>query len=139
MSLQYSSTSARRLLTCHLDLQFVFREALAMGILDITILEGHRSKEKQDRYYVEGKSKIKYPKGKHNKKPSDAIDAAPWIKDHVSFNKAHCCVLAGIVLTCAKKLGINIRWGGNWDMDLEPITDQDFQDLVHYERIGGDA
>ena len=47
----------------------------------------------------------------------------------------HCCVLAGIILTCAVKRGIKIRWGGNWDMDSEPITDQDFQDLVHYERV----
>jgi hypothetical protein len=32
-------------------------------------------------------------------------------------------------------VGVMIRWGGNWDMDGEPITDQDFQDLVHFELI----
>lgn len=33
------------------------------------------------------------------------------------------------------KLGIDIRWGGNWDMDGEPVTDQNFQDLVHFELV----
>lgn len=140
MEFQFGKTSAQRLLTCHHDLQMVMREALAIGLIDITILEGYRPREKQDEYYYNKpqKSKVKWPRSKHNKKPSNGVDAAPWIKDHISFNKAHCCVLAGIILTCAKKLSISIRWGGNWDMDDEPITDQDFQDLLHYERIGGD-
>jgi peptidoglycan L-alanyl-D-glutamate endopeptidase CwlK len=30
-------------------------------------------------------------------------------------------------------LGVKLRWGGNWDRDGEPVTDQDFQDLVHFE------
>ena len=99
--------------------------------------QGYRDRETQDKYYNEDKSKVKHPGSKHNKKPSQAVDLVPWIVDHLSYNKAHCCVLAGIVLTCAKKLGIGIRWGGNWDMDSEPITDQDFQDLVHFELLGG--
>ena len=139
MSIHYGGTSERRLATVHYDLQWVFREALALGIIDITILEGHRGEEKQDKYFnnIPQKTRVAWPDSKHNRKPSNAIDAAPWIKDHASFEKEHCCILAGIVLCAAKKIGIDIRWGGNWDMDLEPITDQDFQDLVHYERIGG--
>ncbi len=35
----------------------------------------------------------------------------------------------------AKGCWINIRWGGNWDQDGEPVTDQDFQDLMHYEIV----
>ena len=50
MTLYYGKTSERRLQECHYDLQFVFREALNMGIIDIAILEGHRPKEKQDEY-----------------------------------------------------------------------------------------
>jgi len=34
-----------------------------------------------------------------------------------------------------KMLEVDLRWGGNWDMDGEPITDQDFQDLVHFEEV----
>ncbi len=136
MGFQFSNSSKRRLSTVRPDLQLVVREALAMNLIDFVVSEGHRDKETQNRYFDQGKSRLKYPDGKHNKTPSEGIDLVPWIKDHISYDHRHCCVLAGIILTCAKKLGIDIRWGGNWDMDSEPITDQDFQDLVHYEIIG---
>jgi len=38
-------------------------------------------------------------------------------------------------LSVGKMLEVDLRWGGNWDMDGEPITDQDFQDLVHFEEV----
>jgi len=138
LKFHYSKTSKRRLYTCEFDIQQVMREALAMGIIDITIVCGQRGKAKQDEYYYgrPQRSRVPYPKSKHNKEPlSDAVDAAPYVNGKLSRNFNHCCVLAGVVLACAKKLGIPIRWGGNWDMDGEPITDQDFQDLYHYERV----
>lgn len=135
MKFNFSLKSKVKLQSCHLNLQMAVNEALALGIMDISIIEGYRNKARQNRYYDLNKSKVKYPDGKHNKKPSDAIDAAPCINGKISWNKLHCCVLAGIILTCAAKLGIKIRWGGNWDMDGEPITDQDFQDLVHFELV----
>lgn len=136
MKFYFSTKSKIKLHSCHLDLQAIINEALAYEIMDIVVIEGHRDKATQDRYYALNKSKVKYPDGKHNKTPSEAIDIAPYINGKVSWNKLHCCVLAGIILVIAKKRGIKIRWGGNWDMDGEPITDQDFQDLVHYERVG---
>lgn len=137
MLFKFGKASAQRLDELHFDLQLVAREALAMGLMDFTITEGHRGEELQTKYFNEGKSRVQYPDGKHNKLPAEAFDGVPWIKDHISYNKAHCCVLAGIILTCAKKLGVGLRWGGNWDMDEEPVTDQDFQDLVHFELMGG--
>jgi len=119
--------------TLHPDLQLIFDSALALDIMDFSIIEGYRSKQLQNRYFEIGRSKVQWPDGKHNKMPSTAGDAAPYINRKVSWNKLHCCVLAGIILSCAARWGIKLRWGGNWDMDSEPITDQDFQDLVHYE------
>lgn len=66
---------------------------------------------------------------------SNAVDIAPYVDGHISWNEYHCCYVAGIVMAIAKLKGIKIRWGGNWDMDSEPVTDQDFQDLVHYEIL----
>jgi len=135
MRYSFGKTSRTNLDTVNFRLQEVMNDALATGIIDFSIAEGHRNKAKQNRYYDLGKSKVKYPDGKHNKIPSDAVDAVPFINNATSWNKLHCCILAGIILTCAKNKGIKIRWGGNWDMDGEPITDQDFQDLVHYEEV----
>lgn len=132
---KFSNNSERQLSTMKQDLVNVFRKALSWGIMDITIVEGYRDRETQNKYFDMGKSRVKYPDGRHNKIPSDAGDAAPFVAGKVSWNKFHCCVLSGIILAAAEELGVRLRWGGNWDMDDEPITDQDFQDLVHYEVI----
>lgn len=137
MSYFYGTVSMSRLASVHPDMQAVMKDALDVAVLDISIIEGHRNKARQNRFYNMNppKSKKKWPEGKHNTVPSDAVDAAPYINGKASYNKMHCCILAGIILACAARRGIKIRWGGNWDMDSEPITDQDFQDLVHYERV----
>jgi len=118
-------------------LAYVAREAMAYGIMDFAIIESHRKKEVQDSYFHTSpqKTKVKWPNSKHNSMPAKAFDAVPYINGKISWNKLHCCVLAGIIQAAAAKLGIAIRWGGNWDMDGEPVTDQDFQDLVHFEVV----
>ena len=139
MRYSFGKKSELALSGCDFALQNIARQALAMGIMDFMVIEGQRSDETQHKYFVEGKSKVDAgsPAAKHNRKPSEALDAAPYINGNLSWNKLHCCVLAGIILAVAAKLGYKIRWGGNWDMDGEPITDQDFQDLVHYEKTEG--
>lgn len=130
---KFGKVSEDRLASVHTDLVRVVRKALAYGLLDISVVQGRRSKEDQDRAFKEGKSKLKYPQSKHNSDPSDAVDIAPFINGKISWNTQHCLVLAGIVLAAASELGIKVRWGGNWDRDGEPVTDQTFNDLVHFE------
>lgn len=139
MILKYGRQSLNRLATVDADLQRVFREALKLGLIDITIVQGRRSKEDQTHYYYSGQSKVRWPNSKHNvineADLASAIDAAPYVNGAVSWKKEHCIFLAGLVMATAKHLGVKLRWGGNWDQDLEPITDQDFQDLVHFELV----
>ena len=136
----WGTKSSHELTTIHTDLYMVLNKALQIGIIDMTVLQGRRGRQEQDHYCANGRSEVWWPDSKHNvlheDDLSDAVDVAPHIKGiGVSYDKHHCCVMAGVILTCAKLLKIPIRWGGNWDMDREPITDQDFQDLVHFERI----
>ncbi len=111
--------------------------ALGYGIMDFAVIESVRLKEEQNRLYLLGKSKVQWPDGAHNVlkagEKARAFDAAPWVNGDISWRKEHCLVLAGIILAAGRAIDYDIRWGGNWDMDGEPITDQDFQDLVHYE------
>ena len=132
---QFGERSLINLDSAHYGLQCIIREALSMGLIDFAIIEGHRNKGRQNRLYKLGRSRLQWPESKHNKTPSEAVDAAPYVNGKISWQKEHCIFLAGIILTCAKKWGIPLRWGGNWDMDGEPVTDQDFQDLVHYEVV----
>ena len=127
-SLQALSTGCDELYT-------VAHAAIELGLIDFTVLECHREEERQNTLFDEGKSKVRFPNGKHNKLPSDAADIAPYVNGKISWDYRHCIFLSGVLVTVAAKMGINLRWGGNWDMDGEPMTDQGFQDLVHYEVI----
>ena len=128
---KFGTASTERLASADVRLQKLFNEVIKT--FDCAILEGHRTEEKQNEYFKTGKSKLPWPQGKHCSDPSLAVDAAPFIQGKASYNTQHCLYFAGYVMATAKAMGIDIRWGGDWDMDNESMTDQDFQDLLHYE------
>ncbi len=132
---KFSNRSLQKLNTCTSSLQDLFNEVIKD--FDCTIVEGHRSKKKQNEYFDKGKSRIRYPNGKHNRYPSLAVDVAPYLNGSVSWDMRHCLYFAGVVMGTARMMGIKIRFGGDWNRNNEPITDQSFQDLVHFEEIGG--
>jgi len=139
MIYSYGNKSLSVLSKASFNLQLVFNEALTMGLIDITAIESRRAKARQNRLFAIGKSEKQWPYSKHNVLEygdlSYAVDAAPYVNGKASDNWYHCIYLAGVIQACGQKLGIPIRWGGNWDRDGEPITDQDFQDLWHYEEV----
>jgi len=137
MKFNFGRKSAKNYSTLSRNLRKVADRALGYGIMDFSIDCGHRSKVEQDRLFgmTPPRSKVKWPNSKHNPFPSKAADCVPFVAGQSSWNKLHCCVLAGLILAAAKEEGMRLRWGGNWDMDSEPITDQDFQDLAHFEEI----
>ena len=125
---KFSKTSLDKLNTCHPDLQKIFNEVIKH--FDCTILCGHRNEEEQNIAYKAGVSKLKYPKSKHNKTPSLAVDVAPYPIDW--GNRRRFYYFAGIVKGVALSIGIKLRWGGDWDGDND-INDQKFFDLPHWE------
>ncbi len=135
----YGSSSIKKLKTCEYKLQIIFKRAIELDLIDISILQGVRSKEEQNKFFENGSSKLQWPHSKHNvlneDELSNAIDAAPYVNGKISYNYNHCCYLAGIITGLGEVMSMPVRWGGNWDMDGEPITDQDFQDLVHFELL----
>lgn len=116
----FSKTSLSRLYTCHPDLQKLFLEVIRDR--DCTIICGYRGPEDQEKAFADGKSKAHYGQSRHNNYPSRAIDVMPypinW--DDIEGIKA----FADFVKTTAIKLGIEIRWGGEF---------KSFFDGPHYE------
>jgi peptidoglycan L-alanyl-D-glutamate endopeptidase CwlK len=131
--LKLGKKSLQNLSTCCNELYQICNKAIDLGIVDFSVIEGHRGRERQTELFDGGKSRVQWPDGKHNLLPSDAADIVPYVNGAVSWNIKHCIFLAGLLTATAGILGFNLRWGGNWDMDGEVMTDQDFQDLVHYE------
>jgi len=125
---KFSVKSMNKLATCDPILQEILLEVVKN--YDCTILEGHRSIERQAELYSSGRSKVKL--GKHNADPSLAVDVAPYPIDwearerFISFGS----YLKGL----AHGKGIKVRWGADWDSDWD-FKDQSFDDLVHFELI----
>tara|TARA_Y100001938_G_C8079628_1_gene428267 strand:+ start:1644 stop:2048 length:405 start_codon:yes stop_codon:yes gene_type:complete len=124
----FGKTSKARLSTCHKDLQRLFNEVIKH--VDCSVLEGHRDKARQNKLYDEGKTKVKYPHGRHNSDPSLAVDVTPYPVNWKDRERQ--TLFAGFVLGIANTMGYDIRWGGDWDQDFE-VQDNRFDDFPHFE------
>jgi peptidoglycan L-alanyl-D-glutamate endopeptidase CwlK len=153
----YSTRSLTRLHTCHGELQKLLLEVDKHW--PNTILEGKRTIEQQRENVAKKVSKTM--DSRHLDDPSNAVDAAPdplsWPKMHEQLAEllghlsaqgrremkehildyakqlARWYYFAGFVLGTAQQMGIDIRWGGDWDGDRD-IHENTFDDLPHYER-----
>jgi peptidoglycan L-alanyl-D-glutamate endopeptidase CwlK len=122
--------SRERLAQADLALFLIVSEAVR--IMDLTVLESHRPKERQNALFRQGASKVQWPNSKHNTLPSKAVDIAPWPvdwNDRESF-----CLLAGVMFAVASRYGFKLRWGGDWNRDGR-TADESFRDYGHFELL----
>ena len=106
----FSQSSAAKLSTCDERLQDLFNKVIEYR--DCTILEGHRGKEAQNKAFMDGNSKTKWPNSNHNTIPSKAVDVMPYPidwDDMIRLNE-FACFVEGV----AVGMGIYVKWGGRW-------------------------
>lgn len=149
----FGRESQKKLNTCDKDIRLICDKTIIM--IDFSIITGHRTKEEQNGLFPKY-TKLKWPKGKHNKFPSMAVDIAPYIKPYgvifggreqifrmmeirgVSKAAAEAFVvksyarMMGYIEAIAFTAGIKIRVGIDWDGDFD-MLDQKFHDLGHWE------
>ena len=116
----FSSSSLSKLGTCHLDLQRLF--SAVVKEVDCTILEGHRTMERQKELFRTGKSKTLA--SRHLGDPSIAVDVMPYPIDWEDRERQKDFAIC--VYQKAIELGIKVRWGG---------TFRGFYDSPHWELI----
>jgi peptidoglycan L-alanyl-D-glutamate endopeptidase CwlK len=141
---RFGKTSIARLSTCHPLLQELLQEVVRSR--DCTILEGHRSQERQNELFTQGRTLVRWPDSRHNADPSLAVDVAPWFSEapHVRWpdpksdeyprQLGQWYLFIGYVQRTAEEMGIAIRCGADWDGD-GLATDQSFHDLAHIELL----
>ncbi len=133
----FSQRSLDRLATCHDDIQKVMNEAIKH--FDFTVLSGFRSPKEQLELYKQGREfkdgqwvKVGKTvtnvdgvnvKSNHNYSPSRAIDIAPYPIDWNNIERFE--KMAVIVMQCAKQLGVELKWGGDWRL----------RDYPHFELV----
>jgi len=129
---RFSQRSKDRLNTCHPDLVRLMSEVIKH--VDITVLEGHRSTERQAELFSQGKTKLDGSPGKmskHNYSPSRAIDIAPYPIDWQDRERFIAC--AYYIKATADQLGIRVRLGADWNGDMR--FTESFFDAPHVELV----
>ncbi len=119
MSFKYSKRSIERIEQCDERLQLIAYELIHR--MDVTVLCGHRNKADQNAAFAAGKSRLRWPNGKHNRFPSHAIDIAPFPIDWKNLGRFR--EMCKHVETISKELGLKIRLG------------RDFKGLVDMPHI----
>lgn len=133
----FSLSSQLKLSTCHPELQLLFQTVIKT--FDCTIIEGYRDEADQNKAYAHGTSKLKFPNGKHNQKPSMAVDASPYPIDWSNIKRFYW--FGGYVLGIADglfKAGLMknmVIFGGDWNHDFEITDEKGLNDLVHFQLV----
>lgn len=110
MSWKFSRRSANLLSKVHEDLRKVARRALDLSPLDFGVTEGIRDINTQKMFVAEGKSSTL--NSRHL--TGHAIDFVPYIDGEISWDIAHCEIVAKAFKQASKELDIPIVWGGDW-------------------------
>lgn len=117
---RFSLRSIENLATCSADIQLVLE--IAIKQTDFTVLCGHRNQEDQQAALEKGASQVGWPNSRHNSLPSEAVDIAPWPIEWTNYERFY--YLAGVILTIARMIGVELEWGGHWT---------NFKDFVHFQ------
>jgi peptidoglycan LD-endopeptidase CwlK len=130
---KFSKRSEEKLAECDPDLIAIIE--YAARIINFSVICGHRGKEDQNKAFAEGRSKVKWPDGKHNQSPSYAVDIMPYPEEY--NNMDNLIFQAGIILGIAEIAGVKLRWGGDWNRSYVRKK-QSFDDLYHFELVKGE-
>lgn len=161
MAHSFGTASMKQYETLHNDLQLVLDHTILKCAVDFSLVEGHRSPEKQLEYFKKGRKQrpdgswvivskkdvITHVdgykvKGKHNYYPSLAVDIAVYIpnKPKLAYDISHLTYIAGCMMTIADqlfeegKIKHRIRWGGNWKGEGD-FTNTTLFDGPHFEIV----
>jgi peptidoglycan L-alanyl-D-glutamate endopeptidase CwlK len=150
---QLSARSRERLKGVHPDLVRVVELAIGLSMQDFSVLEGVRSRPRQAALYGQGRTRAELqergvnpdlaqptlPKvtwtlrSNHFAGPDGlgrAVDLVPYPVDWNDTTKFD--QIAHAMLGAAERLGIDLRWGADWDMDGRP-RERGESDSPHFE------
>lgn len=125
---KFSRRSEANLAGVHPDLVKVVRLALTLSKRDFSVIEGVRTKARQQQLFKQGATKTM--NSRHL--TGHAVDIAPYPldwQDVSAFGE-----LAKAMFAAATQLNIPIRWGGDWNRNGRS-DDEPFYDGPHFELL----
>ena len=88
----------------------VVARAILITPVDFTVLEGLRTKERQQQLFESGASRTL--NSRHL--TGDAVDLAAWIDGEVRWDWPLYDRIAAAMKAAALDLGVDLEWGGDW-------------------------
>lgn len=125
--------SEERLVGVDARLVAVVRRAIELSTVDFTVLEGVRTKARQQELFDQGRKtpgKIVTWTMKSKHIDGLAVDLVPFPVDWNDREKF--IAIARAMFAAASELGVTIRWGANWDGDDKPFEKGEY-DSPHFE------
>jgi len=155
MTFSFGQQSRDSLSTVHPAMRGICCNALEISPVDITVLEGARTPERQTALYAQGRTtaelladgvtgvqgkpdlaKVTWTlKSAHIPDASGfsrAVDLAPWPIDWDDLARFDQMALA--MLRSASALGVRLRWGADWDGDGK-LRERGESDSPHFELV----
>jgi hypothetical protein len=131
---EFGEKSREALASAHPKLRQLFEEVVKHR--DCSVLCGFRNEADQQEVFRKGLSKTEWPNSKHNSYPSRAVDVAPYPIDWLDERRFD--QFSGYVQAVADRLGIRIRWGGDFNRDGNLRNDR-WLDRPHFELDDSEA
>ena len=122
---KFEITSLTKLNSVDIRLKILAEKVLSITPINFSIVEGLRTKERQEQLYKTGKSKTL--KSKHL--VGKAIDILGCKEQYDNTKDIY--ILIGLFIAVAKQLNINIRVGALWDKNS--TMENNFIDAYHIE------
>ena len=126
---QLSNRSKERLEGVNAPLAEVVEKAITLTKVDFGVIEGLRSKEKQEELVAAGASQTM--KSKHL--TGDAVDLMAYVNGRACWELNVYDEIADAMKEAAKELGVSIRWGAAWNINnLAEWEDTAEEAMNHY-------
>lgn len=120
MGFKLGDRSLKRLEGVHPDLVRVVKHAIGITLVDFTVIEGLRSKDRQAELFASGASKTM--NSRHL--TGHAVDLGAWVDGTVSWDWKYYPRIYEAMLCASEEEHVPIVWGGNW---------KKFKDGPHFE------
>jgi len=142
MGYALGSRSLGNLKGVHPNMVRVVKRAIQLTKQDFLVLEGVRTKARQAELYAQGRSKpgrkVTWTMNSNHFKNSatgfgHAVDICPYPVDWTKLSKFD--DIADAMDKASKELGVEIRWGADWDRDGKP-RERGETDSPHFELHG---
>lgn len=110
MAYKLGLRSKSRLKGVHPDLVAVVKRAIEITEVDFTVLEGMRTRKRQEELVAKGASKTM--NSRHL--TGHAVDLGAWVDGIVRWDWPLYYKIADAMLQAAKELNVRVEWGGHW-------------------------